>query len=139
MSKASNIHSKKIIYFDGVCNLCSRSVSFAWKYGKKADFYFSPLQSEFARNMLKHANGKDINYNSVIYQDGDNFSTRSDAILDILKEMGGAWKFLYFFKIIPKSWRDRTYEFIARNRYRWFGRQDNCMVPTQALRSHFLS
>ena len=129
---------KRIIYFDGVCNLCSWSVRFVLKYDKKALFSFASLQSAFAAKSLTYTNGQDINYNSVTYQKGDIIYTQSDAVLTILKDMGNGWVLMYFFKIIPKPWRDGLYDFIARHRYSWFGKKDHCIVPSPEMQSRFL-
>jgi len=100
---------------------------------------FAPLQSNFVKSGATHANGQYIKYDSVIYQKGDQVFLRSDAILNILKTLGGGWKVLLFFKILPKSWRDGLYDFMANNRYRWFGKRDTCMVPAKNMASRFLS
>lgn len=130
---------KKIIYFDGVCNLCNWTVKFIIKHDKKNVFMFAPLQSDFMKSGVTHANGQYIKKDSVIYQKGDQVFSRSDAILHILKTLGGGWKLLYAFKIIPKPWRNWLYDRIAKNRYRWFGKKDRCMLPSPEIQSRFLS
>lgn len=127
-----------IIYFDGVCNLCNWSVRFVLKHDKRGVFSFASLQSDYAKSNLKMLNGRNISYDSVVYQKDENVYSQSDAALQIIKQLGGAWKLLYVFKIIPKPIRDSLYNFIARNRYKWFGRKQSCMIPRESDQSRFL-
>jgi predicted DCC family thiol-disulfide oxidoreductase YuxK len=85
-----------------------------------------------------YANGKDISYDSVIYQRGNSFYIKSKAILEILKDLGGGWKLLLVFGIFPKTLLDRIYDYIASHRYRWFGKEEQCPLPTPELKSRFL-
>jgi len=128
----------KIIYFDGVCNLCNWSVKFVIKHDKKFIFSFASLQSEFAKNQSMHVNGQDIKFNTIVYAEDDLIYEKSDAVLKIIKGFGGLWRLIKLFEIIPKSWRDGLYDIIARNRYRWFGKRDQCMVPSNENASRFL-
>ena len=128
----------KIIYFDGVCNLCNGTVRFMLKHDKKKKFEFSSLQSSFARKNLANLNAQHTNFNTVVYQKDHKLYTKSQAVLHILQDLGGIWALLSFFKIIPRSWRDRLYDFIANHRYHWFGKKDRCMVPTKEYQSRFL-
>lgn len=84
-------------------------------------------------------NGQDIKRNSVVYQDGNFFYIRSDAVLEILKKTGGIWKLFYAFKIIPKPARDWLYELIAKNRYSLFGKSDSCIIPPASINHRFLN
>lgn len=129
---------KNIIYFDGVCILCNWAIRFIIRYDKKEVFRFSSLQSDFSKKQLLYMNGQGIKINSVVYQDGNHFYTRSDAVLEILKKIGGIWKLFYAFKIIPKSARDWLYELIAKNRYFLFGKRNSCMIPPTAIIHRFL-
>jgi predicted DCC family thiol-disulfide oxidoreductase YuxK len=129
---------KKIVYFDGVCNLCNWSVRFIIKHDKEKHFSFASLQSDFAKKRLSHVNGQDIKWDSVIYQEQDTIMIKSDAALGIVRHLDGAWKWLVIFKILPLKWRDRLYELVAANRYRWFGRTDQCMIPNPEIQSRFL-
>ena len=128
----------KIIFFDGVCNLCNWSVQFIIKHDKKSIFSFASLQSDFAKKRLAHANGQDIIYSSVVYCYNDLILTRSDAILKIIEGLNGYWRFLSVLKVVPKSWRDGVYDVIANNRYRWFGKRHKCMLPSAEISSRFL-
>lgn len=127
-----------IIYFDGVCNLCHWTVKFIIARDKKSIFSFASLQSTFARKHLMHANGQDINYDSVVYQRGEKIYIKSIAALKILNELGGLWKLANIFSFMPTSLLDRMYDFIARHRYSWFGKKNQCMVPSARIESRFL-
>ena len=129
---------KKIIYFDGICNLCNWSVRFILKYDKNVVFLFASLQSEFTKKHLVHFNEAERINESIVYQDHQVFYTKSDAVLKILNDLGGVWKLFYVFKIIPQNLRDWLYDFIARNRYRLFGKKDNCMIPSPEVKDRFL-
>ena len=136
--KFKSIRLKKVIYFDGVCNLCNRSVRFILKYDKNVVFSFASLQSEFAKKHLVHFNGPDRKNGSIIYRDHQFFYTKSDAVLKILNDLGGVWKLFYVIKIIPKPIRDWLYDLMAINRYRMFGKKDSCMIPSPEVKDRFL-
>jgi len=108
------------------------------KHDKKKKFKFSSLQSSFARKNLTNSNGQHIKFDTVVYQRNDKIFIRSQAILNILQDLGGIWALLSFLKIIPRPWRDRLYDFIANYRYQWFGKKDQCMVPTVEIKDRFL-
>lgn len=129
---------KKIIYFDGVCNLCNSAVRFVVRHDKQAIFTFASLQSDFAQKSLAHTNGQGISRDSVVYQDGEQFYDRSDAVLKIMKDLGGVWKILSVLSIFPKKWRDLAYSYLASHRYQWFGKNDACSIPSRDMKSRFL-
>lgn len=126
------------ILFDGVCNLCNSSVQFVIKHDPKGKFRFSALQSEFGQEQLKK-NGVDPSQllSVVLLVDGHWFE-RSRAALEIARRLSGLWPLLYVFVIVPPFIRNAVYDWIARNRYRWFGRQEACMIPTPDLKARFL-
>lgn len=128
----------KIILFDGVCNLCNGSVQFIIKRDKKRVFRYAALQSDVASKELSTRNEAITNIESVILIDGDSVYYRSDAALRIAKHLGSAWPLMQFFLIIPRFARDGLYNFIGRNRYKWFGKQESCMIPTSELKGLFL-
>jgi predicted DCC family thiol-disulfide oxidoreductase YuxK len=130
--------SDKIIFFDGVCNLCNGFVQFIIKRDRSAKFRFASLQSEYARARLTQAHRDPDELYSIIFMDGTNLLERSDAVLEIARHLGGAWPLLTAFKILPRRLRDALYNFVAGNRYRWFGRQDQCMIPTPELKTRFV-
>lgn len=127
-----------IILFDGVCNLCNGSVLFIIRRDPKARFRFASLQSTYGENFLKHNSLSTEEYDSIVLIEGGRFYTQSTAALRIAKRLNGAWPLLYAGIIIPKFIRDAMYNVIAKNRYRWFGKKDACMIPTPALRSRFM-
>jgi predicted DCC family thiol-disulfide oxidoreductase YuxK len=85
-----------------------------------------------------HANGQDINYDSVVYQRGEKIYIKSAAVLKILSELGGIWKLANIFSLMPSSLLDHMYDFIASHRYSWFGKKNQCMVPSATIKSRFL-
>ena len=129
---------KYIVYFDGVCNLCNWAVRFIIRHDRRQVFSFASLQSNYAKEHLLHPNGQHIKLDSVVFQEDKSILIKSDAALRICMHLGGAWKFLQIFRIIPRSWRDWIYDIVANNRYRWFGKRDQCMIPTPELQSRFL-
>lgn len=127
-----------ILLFDGVCNLCDASVQRIIKADKKGIFLFASLQSEAAQKILDHADLSDHQLKSVVLFHKGKLYTHSDAILETARLLGGVWSLAYAFKALPKFIRDGVYNWIARNRYRWFGKKDQCMIPTPELKSRFL-
>lgn len=127
-----------IVLFDGVCNLCNRGVQFIIKRDKRKQFLFASLQGMTGQELLKKFNLPADNFNSFLLVEGDCVYTRSTAALRMLKKSGGGWKWLCIFIIVPPFIRDIVYNWIARNRYKWFGKKDECMIPTPELRERFL-
>ena len=130
-----------IVLFDGVCNLCNGSVLFIIDRDGSAYFRFAALQSEAARRVLAGLGRtpRDGDPESIILVEGDRMYEQSSAALRIVRRLRGAWKLLYAFVIVPRPLRDVVYRFVARHRYRWFGRTSECRVPTPELRERFLS
>lgn len=130
---------KKIILFDGVCNLCEAAVQFVVKYDKKDVFRFVALQSDLGLAILKHIGLENKNIDSVIlYEPGIAYNYKSAAALEIAKNLGGFFHFGTIFKLIPNGLRNLLYDYIARNRYLWYGKKKSCLVPTLELKSKFL-
>ena len=127
-----------IVLFDGVCNFCNYCVNFAIKRDKKKKLRFTPLQGETAKLLLQQYNISSTSLSSVIFIDGNKIYTQSSAAIRICKYLDGGWKLFYGLMIIPKFFRDLLYNIIARNRYKWFGKKDVCMIPTPELRTRFL-
>jgi len=127
-----------IVLFDGVCNLCSGSVQFIIKRDAKEVFKFASLQSTFGQQQLDNFKIDKNLLHSIILLRGEQFFQRSDAALEIAKQLSGAWPVLYVFKILPRFVRDGIYNLIARNRYRLFGKKDSCWIPTPELKERFL-
>jgi len=129
---------KHIIYFDGVCNLCHWSVKFILKRDKENKFRFAPLQSDFAASNLQQMAPFKQGLDTVIYQRNNSYYHKSKAVLRILVEIGGFWKIFSIFNIIPVPMLNKLYDFIASQRYNWFGRQKSCIIPTPELKDRFL-
>ncbi|TXN35643.1 DUF393 domain-containing protein [Flagellimonas hymeniacidonis] len=131
--------NKKIILFDGVCNLCNGVIQFVIKRDKKDTFRYAALQSEIGAQLIAERAIDTTKVDSIILiEPGVAYFTKSDAALEISKSFGGGWKLLSIFTWIPKSFRDVVYDLIARNRYKLFGRKDACMIPTPELQAKFL-
>jgi predicted DCC family thiol-disulfide oxidoreductase YuxK len=133
------IQENPIILFDGVCNLCNSSVQFVLKHDKQKLFRFASLQSEAGQALLKKYHLPETNFNSfVLIKNGKPF-LKSTAALMVAKELAGIIKTLYIFIIVPAFIRNAVYNIIAKNRYKWFGKQESCMMPTPDLQSRFLN
>ncbi len=130
--------NKPVILFDGICNLCNRSVQFVLRHDKEKRFLFASLQSTNGNEYLKKFNLPEADFNSFILVEGNNYTTQSTAALRVLKLLGKRWALLYAFIIVPKFIRDAVYRFIAKNRYRWFGKRESCWLPTPELKDRFL-
>ena len=127
-----------IIFFDGVCNLCNSSVNRLIKKDMKKVFKFASLQSEFAmsfvpQHLINHKNLDTI----LVYKAGE-FYDRSNAVLTICKTLGGVFNLFLIGYLVPRFIRDGLYRLVANNRYKWFGKKDQCMVPTDDLKERFL-
>ncbi len=127
-----------IILFDGVCNLCNSSVQFIIKHDKKSIFRFASLQSEFGKRIIEKFDLANKNIDSVMLLENNAIELKSTAALQIAKQLGGIYSALYVFIIIPRFMRDSIYDFVARNRYRWFGKQESCMIPKPELKKLFI-
>jgi len=128
-----------IVLFDGVCNLCNGAVQFIIRHDKKNIFMFASLQSEVGRKILEQYNFPLDELNSFILIENNKAYTRSTGALRVAKKLNGLWPLLYGFIIIPKFIRDSIYNWVAENRYKWFGKKDACMIPTPELKARFLS
>ncbi len=132
------METSKIILFDGVCNLCNSSVQKVIKNDSKNVFKFASLQSGFGQRFLNENQLNSEEFDSIILIDGNQFYTSSDAALRIGKELKGIYKISSFLLWIPKFIRDGVYRIISKNRYRWFGKQNTCWIPTKELQDKFI-
>ena len=134
----NNFNGKSIVLFDGVCNLCNSSVNLIIKNDKKAQFLFASLQSDVAKEILLQFPSKKINFDSILLIEHNKLYEKSTAVVRILRHLGGGYKLLSCMVIIPKFIRDPLYDYIAKNRYRWYGKRESCMIPAPELKKWFL-
>lgn len=129
---------KPLLLFDGVCNLCNGAVQWVIRHDPAGRIHFAALQSDTGQRVLERAGLSREELSTVVLYYQNQLYTRSDAALKVLQLLGGAWSILYVFRLIPRSLRDTVYDWIAGNRYRWFGKRESCMIPTPELKSRFL-
>ncbi len=130
---------KKIVLFDGVCNLCNSFINKIIALDKNDSFRFASLQSDIGIAIQEHLQLDPSKLDSVIlYEPGKAHYHKSTAALKIMKEFGGAWRLMQVFMILPKFIRDAGYNVVAKYRYKWFGEKDSCMMPTPELKAKFL-
>lgn len=134
-----NLNKEKfIILFDGVCNLCNSSVKFIIKNDKNERFLFASLQSDAANEILLQFTSKKIDYKSILLIKDGIIYDKSTAVLLIFKQLSIYYKFMYGFIIVPAFIRNLIYNFIAKYRYYWFGKNKSCMTPSASLKKRFL-
>jgi predicted DCC family thiol-disulfide oxidoreductase YuxK len=124
-----------VVFFDGVCNLCSASVRFIVEHDREGYFKLAALQSEAGKRLVGEQTGDP---GSIVLVEDDKIYQRSTAALRIARRLDGIWKLAWVFIVVPRFIRDAVYDFVAKRRYRWFGKKDACMVPTPELRERFL-
>lgn len=130
--------NKKIILFDGVCNLCNKTIQTIIERDEEAVFRFAPLQSDIALQIVNERGIDTSNFDSVILiEPGVAYYEKSTAAIEIAKHLRG-YKWLRFFKPLPQGLRDMVYNLIANNRYNWFGKKKECMIPTPDIEARFL-
>ena len=127
-----------VILFDGVCNLCNSAVQYVIKHDAEKQFLFASLQSNFGQQVLAKYHLSTANFSSFILLKNDKIYLKSTAALLVAKQLQGAISWLYLFRVIPTFIRNGVYNVIAKNRYKWFGKQDACWLPTQELKARFL-
>lgn len=127
-----------IILFDGVCNFCNGAINFIIKKDKKRVFRYAALQSNAGQQLLKQYNLSAIDLDSFVLIYNGNSYKKTSAALHVASILGGVWKITGVFRVFPSAIRDVVYNVIARNRYRWFGKKETCMIPTPEIRSLFL-
>lgn len=125
-----NANKRQIVFYDNQCMLCHWSVRFIVRYDKKEHFFFAPLQG-VVWQQLGAARATKVIPESVQYFDGNTISCKSDAVLNILRQLGGVWKFFTIFRLIPGTWRNAAYDFIARNRHQWLDEPAECSLENQ--------
>lgn len=131
--------NKKIILFDGVCNLCNSAVQYVIEHDKKDVFRFVALQSELGHEILSHIGIDQKNIDSIVlYEPGVAYYYKSTAAIEIAKQFGGLFNLGSVFRIIPAGLRDSVYDYVAKNRYKWYGKMESCIIPTPELKAKFL-
>jgi len=142
---------KQILFYDGYCNLCNRTIDFFSSRNKKGNLYFSSLQSEYASSFLeekltqdhkdkrlKLTSNDNEKFTTIYFYSNGEIYTKSTAVLMSLNALGSPYKLLRFFKFIPVQLRDWIYDFVARRRYQYFGKSNVCRLPTEAELPYFL-
>ena len=132
------VNNKSLILFDGVCNLCNSSVQFILLRDKKDRFRFASLQSDYGQSILKQYNLPTDKFNSLALVENGKIYQKSTGALRIARNLKGLWPMLYGFIIVPPFIRNLIYDIIAKNRYRWFGKKEECMLPRPEWKQKFL-
>ncbi|MCA9300495.1 MAG: thiol-disulfide oxidoreductase DCC family protein [Phycisphaerales bacterium] len=133
-----DVQTTPVVLFDGVCTLCNSAVRFIIRHDRAGRFRFASLQSHAAARLLEGREGMSPPPDSMIVIDGEGIHTRSDAALRVARGLAWPWCWVGLGRCLPRWCRDPVYAFIARHRYRWFGRSETCMVPTDDVRGRFL-
>lgn len=135
----ANPAAQNVVLFDGVCNLCNGWVRFVIARDPRARFRFASLQSPFGSDVLcRHGFASDF-LGSILLLEGDVLFAKSDAVLRIAGGLRWPWPLLSVFRLVPRAVRDVVYDWVARNRYRWFGKRDSCPLPSRQDAARFLS
>jgi len=130
---------KPVVLFDGVCNYCNAMINFIIRQDKKKKYLFATLQSEFGRRLLHQWNLPVNSFDSFLVFDNGKLYSKSTAALRLYNQLPWYWKWTQLFWIFPKFLRDAVYNVIARNRYKWFGKKDECMLPSPEIKERFLN
>lgn len=131
--------NKKVILFDGVCNFCNDSVLKVIKYDTKNKFVFTSLQSDIGKEITQYLGVDTSKIDSIIlYEPNVSYEIKSSAALKIMNGFGGIWKLTQVFWIFPENLRNFVYDYIAKNRYKWFGKKEACMIPSKEIQEKFL-
>lgn len=131
-------NDQPILLFDGVCNLCAGAVQFVIRHDPEERFRFAALQSETGRRLRALHGLPADTLDTFVLVVGPRCFTRSDSAIEIARRLSGAWRWLRLVAVVPRPIRDWAYGILVRNRYRWFGKQETCMVPTPELAKRFL-
>ena len=130
---------QRIILFDGICNLCNNAVKFVLRRDRNSVFKFASLQSDVAKKLLRNTEVPDIDSGTFVLIENGAIYTRSTAALKVCKHLSGLWPLITVFWIVPRFIRDWVYNLISKNRYKWFGKRDTCMIPTPEVENKFLN
>lgn len=132
------MEDKPILLFDGVCNLCNGFVQFILLRDPRGVFRFASLQSDTGQLLLEKYGLDSESLNTVVLIKGGKAYTHSEVALEVAPQLQGFWQWVALFRLVPRSVRDAIYNWIAKNRYRWFGKQDACMLPRAEWKARFL-
>lgn len=127
-----------VLLFDGVCNLCNASVQWVLRHDRQGVFRFAALQSETGQRLLAGFGLEQRSFDSVVLIAGNRIYTKSDAALEIVRRLGSPWSWLGIFRRVPRPLRNAVYDWVARHRYRWFGREERCWLPRPEWKERFL-
>jgi predicted DCC family thiol-disulfide oxidoreductase YuxK len=139
MGALIEVGSKPLLLFDGVCNLCNGAVNFIIDRDPDHKFVFASLQSPLGEQIAEQYQLPKEDFSSMVLLKNNTIFLRSNAALELARDLSGAWPLIYGFKIIPRFLRDWVYRTVSANRYKWFGRQDQCKMPTMDTNSRFVS
>ena len=128
---------KRIILFDGECNLCNSSVQFILKRDPNGKFHFTSLQGKIGQGLLKK-HGQEMAVNSFVLIEDEKLYLKSNAALRVCRQLNGLWKLFTIFQVVPPFVRDFVYDIVAANRYKWFGRNESCLLPSSKWKDRFL-
>ncbi len=127
-----------VLLYDGLCNLCQTSVQFILKHNSKENIQFASLQSDFGKELVKNSTLPANYAESLVYVENGDVFVKSDAALKLAKHLHGVWKIGSVFLIVPTFIRNPIYDWVAKNRYRWFGKKEACWVPNATWKTRFL-
>ncbi len=127
-----------LVFFDGVCDLCTGGVQFFIKRDPEAKLRFTSLQSQLGQSVLKSLGLSQTHFNSFLFQEKGQIYQKSTAFLMACRYLKGLWPILYLFLMVPRFFRDWVYDLIAQNRYKWFGKREECWLPTPEIKSRFI-
>lgn len=136
--KVSEIHNP-ILLFDGYCNFCNSSVQFILKHEKRKQLVFASLQSDVGKELLQQYNIDSTKIDSLVLIENNKAYIKSSAAIRLTKYLKGLYPLAQLFLIIPYLIRNLVYDYIAKNRYKWFGKSESCMIPDQSIANRFLS
>ena len=128
---------KNILYFDGVCGLCNHWVDFILEWDREGRIHFAPLQGEYAAKHLSSRFSSDLN--TLVYEEQGQLYEKSDAVLKIFRQLGGIFAVFAVFRLLPRAFRNFLYDWMAVNRYRFFGKKDSCRMPMKEEKERFLT
>ena len=133
------MNTQPVILFDGVCNFCNSAVTFTIKRNRKANIFFAAMQSAAGQKILEQHHLPADDMKSFIFIENGIVYKQSTGALKVCRHLRGLWPLCYGFIIIPKFIRDGVYNWIAKNRYKWFGKKESCMIPTPETKARFLN